>query len=473
MPSRKSSGAGREKLAVVLSGNAARAAAHLGALQSVVDAGLEPGVVVGVSGGAIAGALYAATGSAEAARDQLYRFVEQHSWQDLADIDFAALAALRTRPYEVSGFLKGAKLLETLLATALGHRGFQHLDVPLFIVGADLNSGREVVFCAQTQAELGEQAAYRVFARAPEDLERVNVAAACRASCAVPGLVQPLSLDYMCVVDGTLRLRRALAVAAAQKGVKRILWLHAGLDENDNYSLVTDYAGQSFAAGLSQALTLAAADQFDPHTADPALDGIAVRYVNLATSGIGTVELTKTQQLVESGRRSVGAILAKGDVFAMPAAELKAALEADVHPVDGARWGVTVGAGRDLVAVTDLMPPAQQEFGYEFDDYLQQQGAAKLAPREPQATSLWGRRLAEREVGLLRLTGRSLMQSCGLLCRSARQGLRIACAAIRLDQAWASLAEAVGRGALSVRQTLGPAPKKRAAEATPPADESA
>ncbi|MCC7492099.1 MAG: patatin-like phospholipase family protein [Fimbriimonadaceae bacterium] len=446
------------RLAVVLSGVAARAAALVGALQALEEAGQQPDLVVGVSGGAIAGALYAATGTATAARDALYELVARHSWQDLADIDFGGLEKLSDRPYETPGLLCGEALQAALLASPIGRQGFGHLARPLLVQTVDLNSGREVIFANQTQ-EAGDLP-YRVYARTAADLEAVNVATACRAAASLPGLFRPLSLEQYCLVDGALRLRRALAVAAAQPGVTRLLWLHAGLDENETFSLVTDYAGQSFGANWAQALTVAAADAFDPHSADPALAGKAVRFVNLAVSGVGVAETTKTQALYESGRRSVTALLAPaelagGGLFSLDAAAVAAALGQQSDEVDGPRWTATVGAGGgNLLALTDRLPTLQQEFGYEFEEYLQQQGLPALAAKEPVAVAEWAAAVSEQSVGLGRLTAYHCGKGLKYVGQGLLGGLSTAWRAVGGDKLCTALSRAAADAALKVSDTL-------------------
>ncbi len=456
MAARKASGTKSGGLAVVLSGVAARAAADLGALQALEEAGMKPACVVGVSGGALAGALYCACGGAAAAREALYQTVGQRSWQDLVDIDFEAVASLADRPHETAGFVAGQALHEALVATPIGHQGFQHLTVPLLVLACDLNTGRELVFANQT-VDSGPRD-YPLFARTAADLDRVNVATACRASMALPGLFQPLTLDHRCLVDGSLRLGRALNVAAAQPKVDRILWLHAGLDENDGFSLVMDYAGQSFAACVAHALAVAGADQFDPHTAAPALAEKTVRYVNLGVSSVGVAELAKTQALYESGRRTLAALLSKeelaGGLFAAGGEAIAGALAGDQDEYDGPRWNVTVGRGGNVVAIADRMPPLQQEFGYEFDAYLEQAGLPRLAAREPIETAAWARRQAEATVGLAKLTGHYLLMTLTYCWKGAALGLKTAWAALALDKVTDSASRAVAEVALTVTDTL-------------------
>jgi len=456
--------ASKDRLAVIVSGTAGRAAAALGALQALDDAGLKPDVLVGVSGGALAAALYDACGGAAGAQAYLADLLAEHSWQDLVDLDFGLLKDGLERPYEANGFVKGETLLHLLLDSPLGHRGFQHLGTPLFIVTTDLNSGRELVFGPQTQDEAA--GAYKAFAVGQSDLERVNVATAVRASLGLPGVFRPVSLDQYCLVDGGLRQRRALAVAAAQAGVTRILWLDAGLDDNETFSLVTDYAGQSMAAIMAHGLTIATADLFDPHTGDPVLDGKSTRYLNLAAASIGIAELTKAQQLSESGRRTLAAAAdAAGGaaaLFTEPAlADRLAAVKDDL---DGPRWAGTVGrGGRDVVAITDLTPPVQQEFGYEFDDYLAAAGLTKQAVREPRPTADWVRQAAEQTVGLAKLTGLFVGRSLSCGWRGLSAGLQTASRALSLDKAVLSASEGTAKAALQVGDALFPAKDGRAA----------
>ena len=446
----------KDRLAVIVSGTAGRAAAALGALQALDESGLKPDVLIGVSGGAFAAALYGATGSAAAALSSWAGILADHSWQELADLDFAMLRDVLDRPYEANGFIKGETLHQLLLDGPIGHRGFQHLETALFILATDLNSGRELVFGPQTQE--AADGAYKAFAVGQSDLERVNVATAVRASMGLPGVIRPLSIDQYCLVDGALRQRRALAVAAAQEGVTQILWIDAGLDDHETFSLVTDYAGQSMAAIVGHSLSIGAADQFDPHTGDPVLDGKVVRHVNLAAASIGIAELTKTQQLYESGRRTLANLVeAAGGKGAnlFSDGELAGKLEAVTDDLDGPRWAVTVGqGGRNVVAITDLTPPLQQEYGYEFDDYLKAEGLDKLPIREPQATAEWSRAYAERELGLAKLAGLFVGRSLGYGWRGLTLGLQTAWSALSLDKAVASAAKGTANAALYVDDAL-------------------
>lgn len=456
MAGRKPVGGQRNRLAVVLTGSAARAAAQLGALEALDAAGLSPQVVVGAGGGAIMAALYACSESAEQARGALYATAESASWQDFADVDYGAVVKLLSAPYEVPGLVRGEALQRALLDSPIGHLGFQHLETELFIVASDLNSGREVVFGNQT-AESAPKATYRLFAKGDEDLARTNIATAVRASNLVPGLCRPLDLDHLALVDGSLRARKALEVAASQKGVKRVLWLHAGLDDNDTFSLVTDYYGQSFAAGLTHALTVAGADQFDPHTGDPLLDGVAVRYLNLATATVGSFDLTRTQQVYESGRRTIQALCAVEPVeggkglFSADAGELERALLAVKDEQGEGRWRVTVGAGgRDVISITDAMPTLQQEFGYEFEEYLTKAGLDKLARHDPANSAAWAMAGAEAELGLGGLVWLYFSRFCGVAWKALWLGLRTAAQALRADRLWTAVTRRVGEAGLAV-----------------------
>ncbi|HAZ63263.1 MAG TPA: hypothetical protein DCZ72_06605 [Armatimonadetes bacterium] len=445
------------KLAVVLTGTAGYSAALLGGLEALEAAGLRPDVVVGASGGALAGALYATSGGAAAAREAYYGFVAKHSWQDLADLDFGGLSAALRRPHETQGLVGGERLFQALRSLPLGNKGFQHTDVPLFVVTTDLNSGQALVFGNQTREQVAEGLPYLLFARSESDLERVNVATAVRASLAVPGVFRPLVLDYFCLVDGGLRARQALSVAAAQPGVTRVIWLQAGLEPADAFSLVSDFAQQSAGAGLLQALTVAAADAFDPHSADPALANIALRVVNLATSSAGAVDLVRTQALYESGRRTLESLFetaGSGEkLLANQPNTTVGKLREVTDEEAGPRWAWTVGAGGNVLAVTDRNPTLISEYGFELDDALAAANRPKLTPAEPLANPLWLRGQTET-AGLWSLAGWHLWNGCGYVCRGVVSALKVAADAVGLDVLWTKATKATAEGAATLVDTL-------------------
>jgi NTE family protein len=156
--------ADRPVIAFVLGGGGARGFAHAGVLKVLDDAGIRADVVVGTSSGSIVGALYAG-----GIRNQ--ELVE------------TALAVQREQlvgfVFPNRGFIEGDRL-QAYVDRALRGRLIEELDVPFVAVAAELRTGRLVAF------------------------NRGDTSAAVRASCSVPGVFQPTTIEGREYVDGGL-----------------------------------------------------------------------------------------------------------------------------------------------------------------------------------------------------------------------------------------------------------------------------
>lgn len=155
----------RPRLGIALGAGSARGWAHIGVLRALREAGIEPDVVCGTSIGAFVGAAYAS--------------------RDLDKLEAWAGGLSRSdvfRFFDVSltgGLIKGTKLLD-FASTAFLNESFADLDRPFACVATDLATGREIW------------------------LREGSVAAAVRASIALPGLFSPQLLDQRFLVDGGL-----------------------------------------------------------------------------------------------------------------------------------------------------------------------------------------------------------------------------------------------------------------------------
>ena len=168
-------------VALVLSGGAARAFAHLGVLRVLEREGLRPDLVVGSSAGAMVGAYYAlgmpiARIEAQAARLNL---------PTLIDIDpvKTLLGGLGL------GLAKGQRL-EAFLRESLDVP-LQSLSIPFIAVATDLNTGE------------------------PVPLNHGDTPRALRASSAVPGLYEPVRVGENVLGDGQISSPLPVAVARA------------------------------------------------------------------------------------------------------------------------------------------------------------------------------------------------------------------------------------------------------------------
>ena len=155
----------RPRLGIALGSGSARGWAHIGVLRALHEAGIEPDVVCGTSIGAFVGAAYASGDL-----DKLEAWVGGLSRRDVLGFFDVSLAG---------GLIKGAKLFD-FAATSFLDDTFADLDRPFACVATDLATGREIW------------------------LREGSVAAAVRASTALPGLFSPQLLDERFLVDGGL-----------------------------------------------------------------------------------------------------------------------------------------------------------------------------------------------------------------------------------------------------------------------------
>jgi NTE family protein len=208
---------------LVLSGGVARGLAHIGVLRALEDAGIAPDVVVGCSSGAIVGGLYAAGVTSQ----QLEEIAQGIDWDQYFSTDWVQTRAYVTRQlfdrpglftvrWAAEGGLEflaslnttyGAQetyLRHTLGAQLLSGGEFDRLAVRFRAAATDLVNGRLVL------------------------LERGGLGQAMAASSAVPLVFEPVTLDSMRLVDGTI-VDNFPIFAARDVGARFVLGVDAGM----------------------------------------------------------------------------------------------------------------------------------------------------------------------------------------------------------------------------------------------------
>lgn len=154
------------RVGLALGGGAARGFAHVGVIQVLEEAGIQPTLVVGTSAGSLVAALYASGRNGQ----QL---------QSVAmNMDEAAFADW-TLPLFNRGVLRG-EALARYVNTQVANRLIENMALPLGIVATDLNSGQGVLF------------------------RRGDTGTAVRASSAVPAVFLPVRIGSQEFVDGGL-----------------------------------------------------------------------------------------------------------------------------------------------------------------------------------------------------------------------------------------------------------------------------
>lgn len=155
-------------IALVLGSGAARGFAHIGVIKSLESQGIRPNIVVGASAGSVIAALYASG----------------YSGLDLnrigLNLDEAAIADW-AYPFagRFGGLIKG-DALQNMVNREVQNKTIEQMSIPLGIVATELQTGKGILF------------------------RRGDTGLAVRASCSVPGVFQPATIQGKEYVDGGL-----------------------------------------------------------------------------------------------------------------------------------------------------------------------------------------------------------------------------------------------------------------------------
>jgi NTE family protein len=266
------------KVALVLSGGAARGFAHIGVIRVLEQERIPVDLVVGTSVGSLIGALYAS----ERNSFDLEWTAFQLQQEDI--FDFRLVNAVMGM-----GLARGEKL-EAFVREKVKQENIETLPVPFAAVATDLNWGQRVV------------------------IDRGSVARAVHASSAIPGVFEPVSHQGKLLVDGGVIDNMPIAVARA-KGADLVLAVDISEDVgNTQIRNMLDVMLQAtnimFAANVQHGRSGA--------------DVLVQPKVN----GIGMLDFTQKKRCVEAGieaaRAAVPQIRAAIDAWKVKrAAELK------------------------------------------------------------------------------------------------------------------------------------------------------
>ncbi|MBI4723982.1 MAG: patatin-like phospholipase family protein [Rhodomicrobium sp.] len=178
-------------IGLALGGGAARGLAHIGVIEALIEAGLEPDIIAGTSIGAVAGGFYAAGQLSEL--HQLARGLNLRRLLRYLDVNLAG-----------SSLMKG-KRLEKTLAAHIGDVQIEALPRRFAAIATELGTGQEVW------------------------LTKGSLAAALRASYSLPGIFKPVRLGGRWLMDGAL-VNPVPVTAARALGAQFVIavTLHSG-----------------------------------------------------------------------------------------------------------------------------------------------------------------------------------------------------------------------------------------------------
>lgn len=174
------------KIGIAFGGGGAKAAAEIGVLKVIEEAGIKPEYIAGSSMGAVVGGLYAAGYSAK----ELDSLLLSEEWLSLFEKSEIGVVSSRFRT--VFGLVKG-DVFEERLSEALSKKGCKNIEDTKFQTGITFA-------CTATNIVTKEDIAEKVLKEG-----NMNMAKAIRASMTYPAPVvgyNPVSFDGMLLVDG-------------------------------------------------------------------------------------------------------------------------------------------------------------------------------------------------------------------------------------------------------------------------------
>jgi len=177
-------------IGLALGGGFARGFAHLGVLQVLEQNHIPVTHIAGTSVGSILGAAYASG----APLAKILATVRNLKFRDIARWRVSRLG------------LASNYRLSDLMERVFEAKQFEDLRIPMAVVATDLTTCDPVVF---TQGRLVD---------------------AIRASCAFPGLFEPVEIGTRCLADGGL-VAQVPTIAARQLGAQRVLAVSVGLQD--------------------------------------------------------------------------------------------------------------------------------------------------------------------------------------------------------------------------------------------------
>ena len=182
--------ASRPGVGLALGGGFARGFAHLGVLQVLEQNRIPISCIAGTSVGSILGAAYASG----APLDRIVAVCRTLRFRDIGRWRVSRLG------------LASNQRLGDLIERVFDARQFEDLRIPMAVVATDLNSGAPVV------------------------MSHGNLVDAIRASCAFPGLFEPVEIGTRCLADGGL-VAPVPTRAARDLGAGFVLGVSVGIQD--------------------------------------------------------------------------------------------------------------------------------------------------------------------------------------------------------------------------------------------------
>ena len=154
----------KPKVGLALGGGSVWGVAHIGVLKAMEDHQVPIHYISGTSAGALVGGMYAAGIPVERLKELAFSM----QWKDISKLSLPLRGLLSNEP------------MDLFITNLIGNKTFDDLQIPFSAVATDLVSGKEVI------------------------LDSGNLSTAIRASTAIPGIFQPVSLSNQQLADGMI-----------------------------------------------------------------------------------------------------------------------------------------------------------------------------------------------------------------------------------------------------------------------------
>ena len=237
-------------LGVAFSGGGAKAAAHCGALQALHEYGIQPNIVSGTSAGALVATLYS---SGFTPKQMVELFEGMNFFKDIVT------------PAVPKGGLFDSRPLVELLRKHLPYTRLEELPVPTLLVASDLEHGIPKVF---TKGEIAPRVV---------------------ASCSIPVIFQPMSINGVHYVDGGAF--QNLPVSAIRDKCEKVIALSLNHLEEDKYK--DNLVSVAYRSFLMMMVSNIAADTEQ-----------ADLFIELDTYGCTAYDMSKIEELFFRGYES-------------------------------------------------------------------------------------------------------------------------------------------------------------------------
>lgn len=241
----------RPRIALVLGGGAARGFAHVGVIRALEQEKIPIDLVVGASVGSLIGALYAS--------DRNSFELEWTAFAIEKDtlFDYGLLTA-----FTGMGAAKGDKL-EEFVKSKVPTANIEDLKIPFAAMAVDLNRGTRVT------------------------LDRGPVARAVRASCAIPGVFNPVDHQGRLLVDGGV-IDNIPVSAAREKGADIVIAV-------DISEQVVNFNITNLIDVMLQSITIMAAENAKAKKKE------ADVLIRPAVGGVGMLDFSQKKQTMQAG----------------------------------------------------------------------------------------------------------------------------------------------------------------------------